>query len=76
MSDALAERGQGNTGNLGSIRAESDETVHGMRQAADAVSRLSQRTGELKSLIECLLGEQEAECGTDLAGRRALAAAS
>ncbi|WP_428560842.1 MAG: HAMP domain-containing protein [Solidesulfovibrio sp. DCME] len=76
MSDTLAERGQGITSNLGSIRAVSDETTTGMRQAADAVSRLSQRTGELKSLIECLRGEQEAECGTDMAGPRALASAS
>lgn len=65
IADELAERGQDLSRNLTSIRGVSDETVSGMRQAADAVSDLTRRTGELESLIECLRNSQEAECAHD-----------
>jgi len=80
LADELAERGQGISRDLGSISDISEETVSGMRQAADSVSELTQRTGELESLIECLRNEQQGDCalGADMAvagpaeGRRAL----
>ena len=74
LADTLAAQGVGITQNLSSIRGVSDETVSGMRQAADAVSDLAQRTGELEALIECLRGEHEAECITERSAPKALAA--
>ena len=62
LAEALAAQGQGLAQNLTGIRAISDETSAGMRQAADAVAELTQRTGELGSLLECLRSEQAAEC--------------
>ena len=62
LAEALAAQGQGLAQNLTGIRAISDETSAGMRQAADAVAELTQRTGELGSLLECLRSEQTAEC--------------
>ncbi len=62
LADEVAQRGLGISQNLTSIRDISDETVSGMRQAADAVSDLTRRTGELEALIECLRGGHEAEC--------------
>jgi len=62
LADTLAEQGQGISQNLSSIRAISEETVTGMRQAATAVAELNQRTGELGTLIECLRNEHESEC--------------
>ena len=38
------------------------QILNRMRQAADAVAELTQRTGELGSLLECLRSEQAAEC--------------
>jgi hypothetical protein len=74
IADELAERGQDLSRNLTSIRGVSDETVSGMRQAADAVSDLTRRTGELESLIECLRNSQEAECAHDATPSRSLPA--
>ena len=59
LADALAVQGQGINQNLTSISQVSNETVSGMRLAADAVSGLTERTGELGNLIECLRGEHE-----------------
>ena len=55
-------QGQGINQNLTSISQVSNETVSGMRLAADAVSGLTERTGELGNLIECLRGEHENDC--------------
>jgi len=62
LAEALAAQGKGLAQNLTGIRAISDETSAGMRQAADAVAELTQRTGELGALLECLRSEQAAEC--------------
>jgi methyl-accepting chemotaxis protein len=62
LADDLSEQGQGISQNLSSIKSISDDTVSGMRQAATAVSDLTQRTGELGNLIECLRSEHEGEC--------------
>jgi methyl-accepting chemotaxis protein len=62
LAEGLADQGQGLAQNLTGIRAISDETSSGMRQAADAVAALTQRTGELGTLIECLRSEQADEC--------------
>ncbi|OLN25718.1 methyl-accepting chemotaxis protein [Desulfovibrio sp. DV] len=58
----LAELGRGISQNLGSISTVSTSTMTDMSTAAEAVSVLAMRTGELGQLIECLKTEQDGEC--------------
>uniref|UniRef100_I2Q682 Methyl-accepting chemotaxis protein n=1 Tax=Desulfovibrio sp. U5L TaxID=596152 RepID=I2Q682_9BACT len=65
LADELARQGEGISQNLSSISDVSSDTVSGMRQAADSVSGLTQRTGELGALIECLRSEHETDCAIE-----------